>query len=289
MSRRRVSSSCLLVLLSVLTLLSLSVPAAGAQLTFSTTSLPAQVYTQGGQTSYTLPAASGGEAPLSYTLTGPGATLSDPALPAGLTFDQTTRTLAGTPTVLQVATTYTYTVTDSADPQATTSLTLSIAVQASPDKAALEALYNATDGAKWKNNEHWNSAKPLADWYGVTTDANGRVTQLRLGNNGLVGGPIPPQLGTLTKLTQLRILENDLTGPIPPELGKLTELTHLRLYSNNDLTGPIPPELGKLTKLTNLYLHRNNLSGSIPDELANLTGLVQIWLNANELSGAIPT
>ena len=50
-----------------------------------------------------LPAASGGTAPLTYSLS--------PALPAGLTFDAATRTIAGTPTAA-AETAYTYTVTD---------------------------------------------------------------------------------------------------------------------------------------------------------------------------------
>ena len=50
-----------------------------------------------------LPAASGGTAPLTYSLS--------PALPAGLTFDAATRTIAGTPTAA-AETEYTYTVMD---------------------------------------------------------------------------------------------------------------------------------------------------------------------------------
>ena len=36
---------------------------------------------------------------------------------------------------------------------------------------------------------------------------------------------------------------NELSGPVPPELGNLTNLTELALYWN-ELSGPIPPELG---------------------------------------------
>ena len=53
----------------------------------------------------TLPEATGGNGDLVYTLT--------PDPPAGLTFDGAERTLKGTPTALQGATTYTYTVIDS--------------------------------------------------------------------------------------------------------------------------------------------------------------------------------
>ena len=59
--------------------------------------------------SLTLPAATGGTTPISYTLTGP----SDGPLPAGLRFNATTRVLSGTPTAVGT-TTLTYTATDAA-------------------------------------------------------------------------------------------------------------------------------------------------------------------------------
>ena len=68
-----------------------------------------QNYTQGRAiTGLQLPVASGGTAPLTYTLTGPG----DSALPGGLTFTPGTRTLSGTPTSRASTTTLTYRVTD---------------------------------------------------------------------------------------------------------------------------------------------------------------------------------
>ena len=60
-----------------------------------------------------LPAASGGTAPLTYSLW--------PALPAGLTFDAATRTIAGTPRAA-AETAYTYTVTDANGATASLSL-----------------------------------------------------------------------------------------------------------------------------------------------------------------------
>ena len=77
----------------------------------------------------TLPAATSGNPPLSYSLT--------PGLPAGLTFDRATRTLAGTPAASQGATSYTYTVTDQDGDQATVTFTLT--VRAVAEKETLEA------------------------------------------------------------------------------------------------------------------------------------------------------
>ena len=68
--------------------------------------------------------------------------------------------------------------------------------QTSPetDRAALVALYNATGGPDWYNNNNWLSDVPISEWEGVTTDGNGRVTELELDGNQLSGG-IPPELG----------------------------------------------------------------------------------------------
>ena len=155
-----------------------------------------------------------------------------------------------------------------------------------PDRAALVALYNATDGPNWVNSENWLTDAPLRDWYGVSTDVSGRVVQLRLTRNHL-SGPIPPSLGGLANLTRLTLEENALTGPIPPELGSFANLTTLGLWGNQ-LSGPIPPSLGGLANLTRLTLEQNALTGPIPPELGNLTDLNELWLARNDLSGAIP-
>ena len=54
------------------------------------------------------------------------------------------------------------------------------------DRAALEALYNATDGPNWRNSVNWLSDDaPIGTWFGVSTDGNGCVLVLYLDNNGL--------------------------------------------------------------------------------------------------------
>ena len=79
----------------------------------STISTPNSIYTFtiGTTVSVTLPPAYGGLAPLEYTL--------EPILD-GLSFNTTTRTLAGVPTTETAAVTLTYTVTDSTEPTAAT-------------------------------------------------------------------------------------------------------------------------------------------------------------------------
>ena len=67
------------------------------------------------------------------------------------------------------------------------------------DRAALVALYNATGGPDWLERSHWLTDAPLGEWYGVTTDANGRVARLELGVNFL-SGEIPPELNSDNQL-----------------------------------------------------------------------------------------
>ena len=80
-------------------------------------------------TPLTLPAATGGNGAITYTLTG--------ALPAGLTFDAATRVLSGAPTATLATTAYTYVARDGDDNMATgdeATLTFSITITV-PDTA----------------------------------------------------------------------------------------------------------------------------------------------------------
>ena len=152
------------------------------------------------------------------------------------------------------------------------------------DRTILEALYKATDGPNWDNDENWLTDAPLGRWHGVETDASGRVVRLRV--KGLAG-PLPPELGGLAKLKRLDLGANRLTGPIPPELGDLADLEELNLGTNG-LTGPIPPELSNLASLRAVYFDRNNLTGPIPPEIGGLADLTRLYIYGNDLSGPIP-
>ncbi len=155
------------------------------------------------------------------------------------------------------------------------------------DTIVLMDLYNSTDGANWRINTNWGSTEPLNMWHGVTTNADGRVTNLMLVRINL-SGTIPASLGTLTNLTTLSLSYNQqLSGTIPASLANLTSLTKLELYLNT-LSGPIPDWVGDLTSLTELALYDNKLTGQIPDSLGNLTSLTILQLGTNQLSGTIP-
>ncbi|NNE71531.1 MAG: T9SS type A sorting domain-containing protein [Rhodothermales bacterium] len=152
------------------------------------------------------------------------------------------------------------------------------------DQAALEALYNATNGAAWTDNTGWLTGD-AATWFGVTVQ-NSRVTEINLNGNNLVG-TLPASLGDLTALEVLNLGTNTISGGIPGTLGSIPTLRELHLYEN-DLTGAIPTALGNATALTTVRLYSNNLSGSIPSTLGGLPALALLNLDNNALTGSIP-
>ena len=81
--------------------------------------------------------------------------------------------------------------------------------------AALVALYEATDGPNWVNNDNWLTDAPLDEWYGVETDASGRVVRLNLGGRW--------------DSEAREFMLHGLTGPIPSELGDLARALGNRL------------------------------------------------------------
>ena len=114
------------------------------------------------------------------------------------------------------------------------------------DRDALIALYDATNGDNWKNNENWCTDAPLDEWYGVERiDKNGRVTWLDLRANNLTGY-IPTNIGDLTELSTLDLASNKLTGTIPIEITKLEKLFAFYL-GNNDFSGSLSPDLTSTT------------------------------------------
>ena len=150
------------------------------------------------------------------------------------------------------------------------------------ERAALVALYNASGGSSWVNNTNWLSGRPIALWYGVATDGEGRVTHLRLQNNGLTG-VIPRELASLEVVTHLWFNDNDLAGSIPGELGELAHLGHFSVDTNRRLTGSVPPSFGNLRSLWTLRLEETALSGALPQDLTNLRNLRHLSMHDSVL------
>ena len=140
------------------------------------------------------------------------------------------------------------------------------------DRAALTALYNATDGDNWFNNTNWITDAPLSEWHGVSTNNEGHVVSLYLGHNSL-SEAVPPEIGGLINLSHLHLGFNQLTGTVPSELGDLTRLEFLNL-SYNRLWGELPRGMTALTRLISLY-SLSNSGLCVPDDAE-----FQEWLEA---------
>ena len=150
------------------------------------------------------------------------------------------------------------------------------------DREILIALFEATGGpTAWDNSENWKSGKPVGTWYGVETDADGRVVRLQLDRNGLAG-TIPRCVGGLSLLRGFHVELNRLTGSIPSDLGNLTRLETLNL-SHNRLSGGVPPEFGQLPKLRILAVGNNGLSGEIAAPEGSFLSLDQLWMRNSGL------
>lgn len=159
----------------------------------------------------------------------------------------------------------------------------------SVERAALVAIYKATDGTNWTNNTNWCSDKPLSEWIGISYRPGpvGHVKGLLLGTNELTG-TLPIELGNLKHLVTLYLAGNKFTGGLPSSIGNLTQLNDLYCYLSN-LSGPIPKEIGNMTNLRTIDLLGNNLTGEIPSEIGNLVNLETLRLNGNRLTGTLPS
>jgi len=100
------------------------------------------------------------------------------------------------------------------------------------------------------------------------------------GSSGCIESELPPEIGFLTNLRELRLKCNDLSE-IPPEIGQLTNLRELHLAKNH--LSELPPEIWTLANLEVLDLFNNDLS-EIPPKIGHLKNLRELDLYDNNLS-----
>ena len=121
---------------------------------------------------------------------------------------------------------------------------------------ALVALYDNTNGDSWHDNKNWKQTNTVCNWKGISCN-NWFVLWLFLDSNQL-SGPIPQEIGNLSRLKFLYLSENQLSGPIPSEFGNLSQLANLLLV-DNQICGKIPEFLSNLSQLGGLWLYNNQL------------------------------
>ncbi|KAE9613727.1 putative protein kinase RLK-Pelle-LRR-XI-1 family [Lupinus albus] len=125
---------------------------------------------------------------------------------------------------------------------------------------------------------------------GIVPSFLGNLSALRnleLGYNPFKEGPLPWQLGNLSKLETLYLSNANLIGSIPDSIGNLVSLKNLDL-SSNYLSGEIPKSISGLKNVEQIELFNNNLQGELPESLGNLTSLLRMDLGQNNLTGKLP-
>lgn len=171
----------------------------------------------------------------------------------------------------------------------------------SDERAALAAIYHATDGPNWLRRQGWIIDADPCTWSGVTCDPDG-IWALGLAGNRLAG-PLPPELGDLQHLARLFLRDNGVTA-IPGEIGRLSKLRRLALDGNalsglpdgigelrsvqsmefqNNQIAAVPPGLGELSNVDRLDLSDNAIA-SLPEEIGGISDVAILDLQNNALA-----
>ena len=195
------------------------------------------------------------------------------------------------------------------------------------DKSALLALYQATGGNNWNNNDGWKHANDnidstsdhadICEWYGIQCwdgnsdgdDTGGRVRIIELNGNNLQG-TVPANIFSMQYLHTIKVARNP--GVVLPlsNIGDSTQMRHLDIsqtatvnfdgldqasehfaYMVADglqLGGTLPTQLLNLTGLKLLSLAECELIGNVPSELGTLTQMYELYLYDNHLRGSLP-
>jgi receptor kinase-like protein len=124
--------------------------------------------------------------------------------------------------------------------------------------------------------------------------SNLRYLQILFLDHNLFHGHIPRSIANATDLWFIQIGNNSFSGIVAPEIGRLTKLKWLVLLETL-LEAKEPRDWEFLDALTNcsqlefLELGVSKFSGVLPDSVSNLsTSLIQLNINDNTISGSIP-
>lgn len=158
------------------------------------------------------------------------------------------------------------------------------------ERAALIAIYEATRGDNWSNNDNWKKPPLEPDgfgkkgtehtWYGVEVSevvpGEYYVTELSLSYNNL-NGFIPCATHEFTFLKRLCLSGNPLLTGISYRVGELSLLE--KLFLKDVGIKSFPEELGNLYNLKMLDLSHNSKLKEIPPWIQNLVNLEYLYLN----------
>eukprot|EP00934_Nitzschia_sp_Nitz4_P009292 Nitzschia sp. Nitz4//scaffold76_size158648//141429//149315//NITZ4_002570-RA/size158648-processed-gene-0.274-mRNA-1//-1//CDS//3329557917//9282//frame0 len=181
-------------------------------------------------------------------------------------------------------------------------------VQLETERGILTELYDATDGANWKDQDNWlDDATDICSWFGVECKDGSTVESLLLGGNRLVG-TVPTSIYQLPNLKYLWLYSNHIVisfegieeaSSLTSLLIDATKMTSLSGIGNgvslvdvdvrfNKIAGKVPTEIGSLTNLESLILSENEFSGTMPS-FSKLRKLTTLRVSNNALTGTVPS
>jgi len=132
------------------------------------------------------------------------------------------------------------------------------------------------------NNFHGSLPREIAEME--------QLQELQLNLNSDMSGTLPFEI--FDKMTNLKVLgvrRTSISGSIPPEIGQLSMLEDIR-FSENWMTGALPiSDMANLSNLKYWGASFNFFTGSISSSIGLLTNLEELWLEKSMLSGCIPT
>lgn len=110
---------------------------------------------------------------------------------------------------------------------------------------------------------------------------------LTLANNKFIG-PLPRSIfKAFSELTEVLLVNNQLTGCLPYEIGYLKEAVVFDV-GDNQLTGQLPFSLACLEKVEQLNFANNLLFGMVPEAVCGLPNLLHFSLSDNYFTHAGP-
>ncbi|CAB9531166.1 LRR receptor-like serine threonine-protein kinase [Seminavis robusta] len=117
-----------------------------------------------------------------------------------------------------------------------------------------------------------------------------------IGSPGLFSESLLPEIIRNMPRLQLLVLDQRKSGDKMPllswflctaEIGMLSELDNLHLVDWK-IDGTVPKQLGHLTDLKFLTLKGNSIAGTMHSELFDLTNLISLDIEANQMKGSLP-
>lgn len=162
----------------------------------------------------------------------------------------------------------------------------------------LKSFYNSIGGSSWKRRTNWMNEKlSVCNWFGVTCNDQGKVVEITLPSNNLVG-TVTPYIFILKFMKVLNLSDNKIDLPLVG-IGNAISLeeinvdrTHIsslrgidqaqtlkifRSRSNNFYGVRLPLGLFDLPMLEILEVSDSHFGGSLPTQIGKLTNLKELW------------